>query len=657
MKFIAVKFSVVILLVALLATSFPAKPVHAQFVVEFGPTATTLISGILTSTTTTAVATTGTALVSGIPGIGAATVNSARAALGGTCLATITALQASDAVDSFLDAAASTTLSVIGGSPFEFTKVNAKLAKATAAKVCVDTYVEALSAIPGVTFEISNEVQREQDKYTKISNSLRQQIQDLGAQQNASAKDIMKAFMVKLVLNLNKNLTTKVVNNLLQEYKIDDYLAYGDALATQVYAMKYIDQNYKGDARTQMMMRSLIQSEKVPGKARVAAAFANQQAKEYITNACGSVGQLDAQDQSSLNCLAAYGNEQSSPMFKYLNALDTSSKIQTEAKKTAQAEIAQSNGYAPPRDCSGSLADQQRIDASSDQAANEVVIAANILAQLQEALLSGKTTQAEVDKAQAAFDAADKKMSDLVSKDVESPVIDICKAIDSPASYVGNSIQKFLDQHIDQGSKLESENLPFFATFLADLTGNFLTNLLTGGKKSSKIFKEAGVAALGAGIASVPTLIGNSGSGTSNEFGNPWVTVYMTRVGSSSKLSELTPGQQYTFNVDISGHIRDGRTAPNRITIRDRDTGQVINNGQTSVSAIPSSNLLQYNFTAQNRLVKWEVELAVREGDGARILDTVTGAYFVPGADGTVSGVSTTNFNPRGSIVATFRPR
>lgn len=633
-------FSSVILL-TVLVSNFPVKQAEAQWVVEFGPAATTLISGILAATTSTAV-------VSGVPGIGATTVATARESVGSACLATIVALDATDGLQTVLDSTSTATLSVVGGSPFEFTKLNVKLAKATAAKTCVDTYVEILSRIPGVTFEVGQEVAREQDKYTKVSNSLRQQIQDLSAQQNASAKDIMKAFMVKLVLNLNKNLTTKVVNELLQEYKINDYLAYGDALATQVYAMKYIDQNFDGDARTQMMMRSLIQSEKVPQKARVAAAFANQQAQEHLKANCGAAGQLNAADSTSLNCLAAYGSEQSSPMYMYLNALDTSQQIKSQAQKTAQAEISQSDGYAPPRNCGGSVSQQAQIDAQIEAATNERDAALSVVIRMTDALSKGQTTDAEFTKAQAAYEAAEQKFANLPQA-VSQPVIDICEAIDSPAKFVASSVQDYLKQHFDQGSELQTDNLPFYANFLADLTGNFLTNVLTGGKSTSKVFKEAGVAALGAGIASVPSIIGGNGSSdASTEFGNPWVLVYITPVGSTRKVSEVTPGQQYTFNVDISGHIKEGRERPNRIVIRDRDTNEAIVN-----QTVGTSDLMQYNFTAQNRTVKWEVEISVREGDGARILDTVTGAYFIAGD---VAGVQTVSFTPRGQL-QTFQPR
>ena len=195
----------------------------------------------------------------------------------------------------------------------------------------------------------------------------------------------------------------------------------------------------------------------------------------------------------SLKCLAAFGSEQASTAFQFQTAQDQALKVKAAGQQSAQAEVDQSNGFAPPRDCSGSLELQQQIDTKYETATNELVAAADVLSKLQKAYKAKKTTKAELDKAQAAFNEIEKKYKDLPSQDAE-PVIDICKAIDSPASFVGDQLNNFVKQHLDQGSQLKSDNLPFYANFLSDVASNFLSNLLTGGKSSSKIFKEAGLA-------------------------------------------------------------------------------------------------------------------------------------------------------------------
>lgn len=433
------------------------------------------------------------------PGVSEGSIKAARGAVGEACDKILKAVDSADKVDTIIDVSSSSFLSIIGGGIGESTKLSKSIVKAVAAKECVDIYIRLLSEIPSQTLTMGQDIQREQDKYTKVSESLRKITEDLKARQNASVKDVLKAFMVKLVLNLNKNLTTKLVNSMVEKYKIDDYLAYGDAVATQVYSMKYINENFKGDARTQMMMRSLIQSDKIPQKSKIAQAFASTKAQDYLGLQCNGIGQLDVENMDSLKCLAAFGSEQASSAFQFQTAQDQAQKIKAAGQQSAQAEVAQSNGFAPPRDCSGSLDLQQQIDTKYETATTELVAAADVLARLQKAYKGKKTTKAELDKAQAAFNEIEKKYKELPSQDAE-PVIDICKAIDSPASFVGDQLNNFVKQHLDQGSQLKSDNLPFYANFLSDVASNFLSNLLTGGKSSSKIFKEAGFQAMNGAI-------------------------------------------------------------------------------------------------------------------------------------------------------------
>lgn len=468
------------------------------------PTAEIPLSPLSASAVTTATNTTTTNILIGLPGTSQAAITAIRNSVGAACQAVISAADKSDAVETFVDVASSSFLSVIGGGIGESTQLTKSLTKATVAKECIDAYVTALRAIPTVTLTMGQDLQREQDKFTKTSEALRQVIENLKARQSAGIKDILKAFMVKLVLNLNKNLTTKLVNGMVQKYKIDDYLAYADALGTQIYSMKYINEHYSGDARTQMMLRSLIQSDKLPEEAKklktnVAKAFATTKAQDFIASKCANSPQLDANDSNSLICLASLGSEQANPNFQFQAAQDNAQKVKGAGMEIANKEVSQSNGFAPPRDCNDLLGKQQSIDAKWEQLSTEVVAAADVVAKLEAALVAKKTTQAEVDKARANFDKIDAQLKQLPQEDSD-PVSDICPIIDSPATYVSDQITNFVKQHLDQGSQLKSDNLPFYATFLSDLASNFLTNLITGGKSNSKIFKEAGVTALNGAI-------------------------------------------------------------------------------------------------------------------------------------------------------------
>ena len=565
MKELVIKFFCVAIVIGLTIPIFPAKQSQAQFVVEFGPAATSLVGSIAAATMSTAVTT-------GIIGTGAFTVAAARETIGSACLGTIVSLDATDAVSTTLDATSGAALNVIGGGALELTKISAKVATATAAKACVDTYVEVLSRVPGATLETSSEVAREQDKYTKVSNSLRQKIQDLSAQQNASVKDIMKAFLIKVVLNVSKNLTTEMVNKMVEKYKISDYLAYGDALGTQVYSMKYINENFAGDKRQQMMIRSIIQSEKIPEKTKTVQAFANAKAQEYIGTACNvATPGINTSDQNYfLKCLAAYGAPEASPEYQYAQAYDQAQAANAAGRASANSELAQSQGFAPPRNCSGSLSMQQNIDTQYEKSYNELGITENVVSRLEQALKQTppRTTLDELNKAKAARDQASanvKALADDVNisttndgKTKDSAIVDICEAITSPAGFVSSSINSYLSKHFEESSQLKSENLPFYANFLADVASNFLTNILTGNKDKSQVFKEAGVGAINGGLIAlsqaaqgnqVPTTVTPTPTAEA-------VSIYAQALNgtviTTERVTALVPGKNYVVTINFA---------------------------------------------------------------------------------------------------------
>lgn len=607
MKNFVIKILVVVMTLSFALPFYSIKPAQAQFynVVEFGPAASSLISSIVTATAVTAAS-------SGTIGVGTANVNTIRATMG-PCLATINALElVGDTVTTTATSTTSAALDVIGGGVTQFGTVSAKLVKATAAKTCTDQYVLRLNAAPGLTSNQSLELTREQDRYTKISASLRTEIDSLNAQQHASIQDILKAFMVKVILNVSKNLTTELVNKMVSKYKISDYLAYGDALASQVYSMKYINDNFSGDARQQMMIRSILQSEKLPGQIATAQAFANSKAQEYLGTACNVATQgINSSDANYFTkCLAAYGAPEANPQYQLLVAQDQATAAKAAGQTSANAEVAQSNGYAPPRNCQGSVASQNQIDTQYKTAADNLNIAQASLSRLQAAfkLTPPQTTQAEIDKAQAAVDQATANLNVLTKnvtfdnngKTTNSPIIDICEAIDSPASFVANSIGTFLQKQLVSDTDLKTDNLPFYATFLSEVTSNFLTNILTGGKSTSQVLKEAGVGALNGAIIGVTGQAGTStgttgGTGTiPNPIGSVNISATVAGNRAGTPTTALTPNTNYTLTIDFSNIVDEN---PYRVVI----SGLGVAGGTNNLTLSPSdlaAKKISFDFTA-----------------------------------------------------------
>lgn len=557
----------------------------------------------------------------------------------------------------FINSLNPTNFGLINGSETEALFVKGQAMSYSTGLECVNNYLNALQEAPSTTVLNGSNLQREQQTYSSIRDALSQKVDDMNARASSSWKDVLKAIMIRAVLNTSKNLTTEMVNKMVEKYKISDYLAYADAVSTQVYSMKYINENYAGDARQQMMIRSLLQSEKFPEKIKTVQAVANSKAQEYLGTACG-VGTpgINPNDQSYfLKCLAAYGAPEASAQYHYLNAVDQAQATKVAANASTQAELAQSSGFAPPRNCDGSLAMQQQIDAQYDTAYQEKDIAVAVADRLKRALASGQTTQAEYDRAQAAADQAIANVNSLNQSG--NPIIDICKAIDSPAQFVATSINSYLAKHFEESSQLKSENLPFYANFLSDVASNFLTNILTGGKSTSQVLKEAGVGALNGTVIGLTQAAqgGQTGTGTTGPGGTTTGTV-PNPVGSvdiyaqannggtlGGRTLNLAPGQAYVITIDFSA-IADEN--PYRVVV----SGLGVDGGTNNLTLAPgdlSAKRLEFDYTPGNRSVTLQVTFYAHpfSGDAG---DVPIGPYTQVFSASQVAGVATVL--PRGPV-------
>ncbi len=527
----------------------------------------------------------------------------------------------------FLQSLGSTNFGLIGGSEIEAVLNTTQAKNLKDAFFCVDTYVKLLIDANSTHLKGSEDLDREQQTFSGLRDVLSKRVDDMNARASASWKDVLKAVMVRIILNLNKNLTTTMVNKMVDKYKISDYLKYGDAVASQVYSMKYINENFQGDARQQMIVRSLLQSDALPERVKTAQAFATSKAQEYLGAACGvtATPSFNQDLTSYMNCLAAYGSKDANPNYHFDQGIGQAQAAASSGRASATAEISQGNGFAPPRDCKGSLAVQKEIDARFDKAAKEKTVAMETVAKLKNALsvTPPRTTQEEYNKALQALDQATANLKQL-EKQSDSAIIDICEAIVSPANFVSTSINNFLKQHIDQGSQLKNDNLPFYASFLADFTSNFLTNILTGGKSTSQVLKEAGTAGLnsalgglnpGTGTTPNPQPTPPSPGGTTPPAPTSYPTIYAVASGSNTRTTDLVTGQQYTIFVEFS------KITPKPYSIAIQFAGATGGFARDLTPAEIQSNIVQFPFTAPASPFRLDATFyeRVANGDGREI--------------------------------------
>jgi hypothetical protein len=582
---------------------------------------------------------------------------------GSACTGIETAEKIAATADSFGD------FTAVGGSPVESVKLTAKIAALESVRTCRVANKEALLKLPSLSVVGATEVAKRQNDLSAEISALGIRIDNLTARKNASIKEVLKAVLVRIVLNLNKSLTTELVNNMVDKYRIEDYLAYGDAVATQVYSAKFINENYKGDARNQMMIRAALLSEKLPSQAKVVAAFANQKAEEYLGEECGSVNgtaaAVSSQDDPAkfARCLAAYGNAQANPAYHKSQADDQAAVVKAAAKSAAQNELDSSNGFAPARNCSGAVSQQQQIDAQYEKAASDYALYARVVNNLEQALEANPptTTQEEYDKAQNAYAQAKADYEALSASGTGSKIIDICEAISTPGEFVSQRIGDFLTQHLNQASSLQADNLPFYADFISGVASNFLTNIITGrGGSKTQVLKEAGVDAL---RGSVNVLASGTAQGQaqikppvfngSNTTPSASISVYPAGGQNTDTRSTLEIGKKYVLvgnytNISKATDVIISGASPEvdrEYSIDSLKTGYSFNNFEFEIPFIAQAG------TAGDPPIKViNVTFIVKSTEAGKD-DQSFGPYSYTYTLGTVKG-ATTVVGPRGPSVS-----
>ena len=85
-------------------------------------------------------------------------------------------------------------------------------------------------------------------------------------------------------------------------------------------------------------------------------------------------------------------------------------------------------------------------------------------------------------------------MADLraLPNSVSEPFVKMCEGISNPAGFVSNSITGYLNKHFAEAGNIKTENMPFWGSFLASVTSNFIGNIIETGRPNLSILTEAG---------------------------------------------------------------------------------------------------------------------------------------------------------------------
>lgn len=534
---------------------------------------------------------------------------------------------------------------IIGGGKAEAAQLTAQAQEYGQYILCIQEYLTKIKDPKYITVRNLNEANRLNNYITLYSDALTKldaKVVNLRERASAGWKDIAKAVLLTTIMKVNQNVTTNLINRAIDKYKINDYLKYADAVATQIYSMKYIDQNYTGDEEKKMVLRSILANSGTEQVTNLLKVSAEKRAQDFLSKVCDPAkGAYDYGNMQYLKCMAMQASAEASPVYQTTTILEEAGAAKVAGQQAARDEMTDGKGYAPVRNCFGTVDQQKMIDNEWTQAATDLQVSKETnlrvlqsatinLDEIDKANISPADKQklidaqkAEVAKAQKAADDAQKAYENLKTKRVSGNIVDICEAIASPASFIANSLDSFLKQHLDQATQLRTENLPFFAKFFSDVAGNFLSKIILGAfnnnSANAKVVKESGVKALTGAVvtdqASVNSMVSAANtSATQNTTiegvnGNVDIYVYPEGGDAGNRTLILDEGKSYVLVVDFKQLLSQGVTSMKvegieSLSGQSSDSGVVQLNDQqkqtgqitTNVSGIKSGFTLTVNF-------------------------------------------------------------
>lgn len=317
-------------------------------------------------------------------------------------------------------------LALISGGASLQAQLVAKIGKIEGFKVCHNVQLNLAKAVPTPNTFTSSRKLLLTDEITKQIASLQAREEPLNNQLKMAQAGFWKTLVFNILIKTTKTIAINMVNKLNKEFHIQDFSKYADAVATQVYDNEFIMDNFSGAKADQMLVRSMLSNPIVQSQMSPAVV-------QYSNNALGfDPKALDVNDPNFYQKMYSVGGGPANPFVQQIAFADASQMIHAKALVTSQAEIAQSAGLKTPRNCQGTMAQQQSLDQSykavNDQLENRWALYNNLVSAQK---LNQPVNPADIAKAQNDLANAQKQM-DALPNEPGGTIVTICAAIVSP---------------------------------------------------------------------------------------------------------------------------------------------------------------------------------------------------------------------------------
>ncbi len=474
-------FVVIVLIVSVFSLQIP----KAEAIIPVSDHVHTVFTSIFSALNTAGVALTNASI--GFTGTGAATKGAQEAAKTG-CVALRKAVQISDAAG----AVTAVSSAVVGEGYTKVTKLTARLTALKALQTCDEIYLKAIkvatagTSVAGGLQSINvsgfNEIQVQSEIDT-----LDKQIDDTNKLRTEAIEQVWKAIAIRMLMRAQQTITTNLVKSMTKKYKISNYQDYAGALASQVYAVDYVNKNFP-DNRDQMIVKSMMKGGLTQNTAWP---LIQSQAEE---NLGFDPVDLDIKSDNYYTDLASVGAANTNPYILKIIADDKAQQTISQSQLDAKAEINSSEGMISMRSCRDVSKAEQDKDREYTRLKAQFDLDEATFNKLRSRQIIDPQSVPAADFVKAVTNLAKSRTAlnnyAAGNKAFEKP----CDLIDNPGASLAKYTNSYLASHLGSTANLKETNLPFFAGFLESTASNFLTNIIFQSSPGSQNLTDRGLA-------------------------------------------------------------------------------------------------------------------------------------------------------------------
>ncbi len=431
-------------------------------------------------------------ITSGFTGLGAGGASSSLNTASSTCLT-------SESIASSVASTLTQGLSLLGDNPLQATGLQSQIKIIDGAITCwtgVITTASALDSTVGGSLFGFTKINANRDQAVTQIAALKNMRKQLEARLEVSSQSFWKAVLVGLLLKQTDHLAEKLVTEMTEKFKINDYSRYVGAVSDTVYTnsmiLRYVDND-----KDRAIVRSMIQNPFLRDNTHPAIKAA---ADAYVGFDPSNLSFADPKFTQGLGKIAN-GEEY---MAKYQSAMIAKTdEVIAKAREAALSEVSQSGGYKSTlNNCGPSISAQKQKDLQYKAILDEI--------RDREALnktIKASATASAAEKAQILKDVKDARSKlEKFTDTFGAAALQICEGTNTPAVKFKDTIHDLIGSQIDKFSDYNNNNLPLMQKLVVSIADNLINKFVFGENNVStgQLIKESATQVVGGIAASIP---------------------------------------------------------------------------------------------------------------------------------------------------------